>query len=121
MNKKEIISQYKQTIQPMGVYQIKNLKNGKIFIGSAKDLRGKMNSIKFQLQNGLHFNRELQKDYTENGAEGFAFEILDQLKPKEDRHYDYTDELKILEEMWLEKLQPYNEKGYHKKIQPASD
>ena len=114
MNKKELIKQYKQTIQPMGVYQIKNKSNGKLFIGSAKNLSGKLNSHKFQLKNGLHINQEMQKDFNEIGEEGFSFDILDHLKPKEDLNYDYTEELKTLEAMWLEKLQPFNEKGYNK-------
>ena len=97
----------------MGVYQIKNLRNGRTFIGSAKNLQGKLNSHKFQLKNGLHRNKEMQKEYNEVGEKGFSFEVLDYLKPKEDLNYDYTEELKILEEMWLEKLQPYNEKGYN--------
>lgn len=117
MNKKELINKYKQTIQPMGIYQIKNLKNGKIFLGSAKDLRGKINSNKFQLKHGSHINKEIQKDFNEIGEEGFSFDILDYLDPKEDLKYDYTGELKILEEMWLEKLQPYNENGYNTKKQ----
>jgi len=113
MNKKELINQYKQTIQPMGIYQIKNKKNGKIFIGSSKDLRGIMNRDRFQLKNGLHTNTEMQKDYNEIGGEWFSFDILDYLKPKDDLNYDYSDELKLLEAMWLEKLQPYDEKGYN--------
>ncbi len=115
MNKKELIKKYKQTIQPMGIYQIKNMENGKIFIGIAKDLRGKINSNKFQLKNNSHFNKEMQNDFNQIGEEKFSFEILDYLKPKEelDLNYNYTEELKILEDMWLEKLQPYNEKGYN--------
>jgi len=101
----------------MGFYQIKNMRNGKIFIGSAKDLRGKINSNKFQLKNGSHINKEIQKDFNEIGEEGFSFEIVDYLDPKEDLKYDYTEELKILEEMCLEKLQPYNENGYNTKKQ----
>jgi len=110
-----MINKYKQTIQPMGIYSIKNMKNGKIYIGSSKDLQGIINRNKFQLKNGLHFNKEMQKDFNEIGEEGFSFDILDYLKPKEDLNYDYTDELIILEEMWLEKLQPYDEKGYNTK------
>ena len=110
-----MINKYKQTIQPMGIFYIKNMKNGKIYIGSAKNLKGKINRNKFQLKNGLHFNKEMQKDFNEIGEEGFSFDILDYLKPKEDLNYDYTDELIILEEMWLEKLQPYDEKGYNTK------
>ena len=33
----------------MGILQIKNLSNGKILITSSKNLPGKLNSIKFQL------------------------------------------------------------------------
>jgi group I intron endonuclease len=113
MNKKEMINKYKQAIQPMGIYQIKNMRNGKIYIGSAKDLRGRINSNKFQLRVGSHLNKEMQKDFNEIGEESFSFDILDYLKPKEVLNYDYTEDLRILEEMWLEKLQPYNEKGYN--------
>ena len=115
MNKKELISQYKQTIQPMGVYQIKNTQSGKLFIGSAKNLPGKINSNKFQLKNGSHFNKKLQNDYNEIGEEKFTFEVLDYLKPNDDSAYNYTGDLKALEDLWLENLQPYGEKGYNTK------
>ena len=115
MNRKEMINEYKQTIQPMGIYQIRNMKNGKIYIGSAKDLRGRINSNKFQLRIGSHLNKEMQKDFNELGEECFSFDILDYLKPKEDLNYDYAEELKLLEEIWLEKIQPYNDKGYNDK------
>ena len=111
--KKEMIRQYKQTIQPMGVYQIKNLSNGKIFIGSSTNIPGKFNSHKFQLRQGVHMNKELQNDFRLLGEEQFAFDALDSLEPKEDPKYNYTGDLKTLEELWLEKLQPYDEKGYH--------
>jgi len=113
MNRKELISKYKQIIQPMGIFQIRNMKNGKLFLGSAKDLRGIINSNGFQLRNGLHRNKDLQKDFTEIGEEGFAFEIVDSLQPGEDASYNCTAELKTLEAMWLEKLQPYDERGYN--------
>ena len=115
IDKKEIKKQYKQTIQPMGVYQIKNLKNGKIFIGAAKNLPGKLNSIKFQLEHGSYPNTGLQKDFEIFGEKNFSFEAIDTLEPKEDLTYDYTADLSILEEIWIEKLQPFSEKGYNKK------
>ena len=42
-------------------------------------------------------------------------EVVDYLEPKEDPGYDYTKDLMVLEEMWVEKLQPFDEKGYNKK------
>ena len=113
MNRKELIDRYKQTIQPMGIYQIRNTVNGKVFLGSAKDLRGIINSNRFQLRNGLHRNKKLQQEFNEIGEEGFAFEIVDYLHPGEDASCDYTAELKTLEALWLEKLQPCEERGYH--------
>jgi len=114
-DKKELKKRYKQTVPPMGVYQITNLVNGKIFVGSSKNLRGKFNSYKFQLKQGSHMNRELQRDYTLLGEENFSFTVVDYLEPKEGTEYDYTKDLAVLEDMWLEKLQPYGEKGYNKK------
>lgn len=113
MDKKEIKKQYKQTLQPMGVYQIKNLKNGKIFIGSSKNLPGKINSQKFQLNLGSHMNEQLQKDYTSLGADNFHFEVLDYLELKEDKDYDYTEDLEVLKEMWIEKLSTNYPNGYN--------
>ncbi|MBN1258470.1 GIY-YIG nuclease family protein [Candidatus Peregrinibacteria bacterium] len=113
IDKKAAIRKYKETIQPMGIYQIKNLSNGKVFIDSSKNLNGAKNRSMLQLGLGSHMNLSLQADYTCLGENQFAFEILDQLKPKEDLTYDYTDDLKTLKTLWLEKLQPYGEKGYN--------
>ena len=114
-DKKELKNQYKQNQPRMGVFQIKNLANGKIFIGRGMNVQGKLNSAKFQLEQGSHPSREMQNDFKQNGVENFSFEVIDYLDPKKDDiNYDYTDDLKLLEEMWLEKLKPYKEKGYNK-------
>lgn len=115
IDKKELKKKYKETLPPMGIYQIKNLINGKILIGSSMNLNGKANSFRFQLKMGSHMNSELQKDYNNFGDENFSFEIIDTLEPKEDPAYAYWEELKVFEEMWIEKLQPYDEKGYNKR------
>ena len=115
MNRKEKIKAYKQSVRPMGIYQISNKINGKIFLGSSLDLKGILNRIKFQLKNNLHVNRTMQNDFNEVGEVNFSFDILDYLKPGEDKGENYKKELQILEKMWLEKLQPFNERGYNKK------
>lgn len=115
IDKKEIKKKYKESVPPMGVYQIRNKVNGKIFIGSSKNLHGKSNGYNWLLRDGKHFNAQLQKDYNEYGADNFLFEIVDKLEPKDDPNYKYDDDLKVLEELWLEKLLPYDEKGYNKR------
>jgi hypothetical protein len=85
----------------LGIYQILNLVNGKLFIGKSADLNGKINIEKFQLKNNMHMNSELQKDFNNLGEGKIIFEILDRLQPKEEQDYDYSGDLRILEEMWL--------------------
>jgi hypothetical protein len=117
LDKKEIRRQYKETIQPMGVYQITNLANGRIFVENSKNLNAIFNRNLFQLRGGLHQNEGLQRDFKQYGEEKFVFEIIDQLDPKEGSNYDYSHDLKALEEIWLEKLKPSGEKGYNNRKQ----
>jgi group I intron endonuclease len=114
INKSEIKKNYKQTLTPMGVYQLRNLVNGKILIGSSKNLPARKNRFEMELSYGGSTNKELQLDLKLYGKENFVFEVLDKLEPKEDPAYNYTEDLRTLEELWIEKLQPFNENGYNK-------
>jgi hypothetical protein len=60
-------------------------------------------------------NKDLQEDFNRIGLDNFTFGIIDLLEPKEDTKMDYTDDLKMLEEIWIEKLQPFDENGYNKR------
>jgi len=111
--KRELKREYKLNHRPMGVYQIRNLVNGKVLIGSALNLPGILNRHKSQLKTGNHQNGALQAEWNEFGAENFAFEILDEITPKEGRNN--RDEVTFLEELWLENSQPYGERGYNEK------
>jgi|SRR5215475_1491851 len=113
MTKKELKREYLQTPRPMGVYQIRNIVNDKVLIGSALNLPGILNRHKSQLKAGNHPNGALQAEWNEFGAESFVFEILDEITPKEGRNN--RDEVTFLEELWLEKSQPYGERGYNER------
>ncbi len=114
-DKKELKKQYKQTLPPMGIYKLENLVNGRMLVGSSSNLPGKENSYRFQLRQGSHMNRELQRDYNRYGEDKFVFSVVDLLETKEGPDHDYTGDLAALEEMWLERLEPYGDKGYNKK------
>lgn len=103
---------YKQTPRPMGVYQIRNIVNDKVFVGSNTNLDGIFNRHVFQLKHGSHPRKDLQRDWKELGEDKFAFEVLEILEPSEE-YQDVAYDLKKMEEKWLEKLQPYGEKGYN--------
>lgn len=114
MNKKELIFQYKNTPRAAGVYQIRNSANGRVLVGASLNLEGRASRFKFeQAQGGLHTNPELKRDWDQFGPEAFSFEILEELKPSEDPRHDYRPELAELEKKWLEKIQPYGERGYN--------
>lgn len=115
IDKKKLKREYKETVQPMGVYRITNTVDGKIFIGASKNLKAAYNSNMFQLNGGMHRNKELQAAYSHLGEESFSFDVLDYLEPKQDPGYDYSEDLKVLEEMWIDKLQPFDEKGYNRR------
>lgn len=114
--KKEMKEEYKLMKFQMGVFQIRNKINGKIFIGSSTNLTAKWNSQQFQLNMGSHPNRELQEDWKKFGKENFVYEILDEIKPSDEKNAAIDqEEAKALEELLIEKHQPFGEKGYNKK------
>lgn len=110
--KKELKQLYKETVIEAGVYQIKNTVNQKIFIGSTRNLKT-LQGKKFELEMGTSTNRKLQKEWNQFGKDAFMFETLEVLKKKETGYFDEKNELRKLEEMWLNKLQPYGERGYN--------
>jgi hypothetical protein len=99
----------------MGVYQIQNTGNGRLLVGASTDLPAILNRHRAQLRLGVHSNRVLQKDWTEFGPEAFEFQILDTLKPPDQPDYDPSDDLRVLEALWLEKLSPFEDRGYNAK------
>jgi hypothetical protein len=111
MNKKALKLEYLQTPRPMGVFQIRNLTNEKAFIGKSENLDGIFNRIEFQLKANVHHQKELQADWNELGADNFEFEILEELEFREG--IDIKKELEFLEDLWLEKLQPFGKLGYN--------
>ena len=111
MNKKELIHNYKLTPKRMGIFQVRNLTNEKVFIGQTANLEGMLNRQEFQLKANGHPNKQLQSDYNELGADKFTFEILEELEQREG--LDLKKELEFLEDLWLERLQPFGENGYN--------
>lgn len=113
MNKKDLKRQYKQNPRPMGVFQIRNTVNEKVYVASSLNLPGSFNSGEFQLKMGIHPSKTLQSDWKLQGGENFAFEVLEEVFPKEIDGYDYLADLLFLEDLWLEKLQPFGQNGYN--------
>lgn len=110
--RRELLEEYKKIKVYMGVAQIKNKVNGKIYIDSYPNLKNKWFTLQMQLDMGRFANAELQKDWKELGADAFAYEVLEQKET--DKVTDMRWELKQILKPWLHKLQPYGDRGYNK-------
>jgi hypothetical protein len=88
--------------------------NGKVLLGSSLNLDGPLNGHRFMLEISGHTNKALQKEWNEFGANKFVFEILEVVKVNDDDpNFNLDDELTLLEQIWLEKLQPFGDRGYN--------
>ncbi|MBN2184917.1 MAG: GIY-YIG nuclease family protein [Candidatus Krumholzibacteriota bacterium] len=112
-SRKEIKREYKERKGSAGVFQVKNTENGKVLLGSSLNLEGPLNAHQFMLTTGSHRNKELQKDWNEYGPDKFVFEVLEVVEVKDAPGFNLSDELTLLEQIWIERLHPFGERGYN--------
>ena len=77
---------------------------GSRWSGLTANLPGMLNRQRFELEQGVHPDKELQNDWNTLGVDAFEFETLDRLEPKTDSAYDPAEDLCALKEMWIEQL-----------------
>lgn len=109
VNEKEV-----GTERSMGIFQIRNKVNQKIYVGCSDNLDAAWDSHKTRLDAGVHPNGGLQSDYHKMGPDNFEFELIEHFFEKNSHIQDANNALDELEKSVLEKLQPYDEKGYNK-------
>jgi group I intron endonuclease len=88
-----------------GVYQIKNLVNGKVYIGSSATIKKRWREHKKLLRRRKHHNRYLQHAWNKYGEANFVFEILEECLP---------EKLILLEQKWMDLLHSCDQQfGYN--------
>lgn len=92
-----------------GVYQIRNLLNGKIYIGSVAKQYGfqlRWSKHRSDLLKGQHHSIHLQRAWDKYGADAFVFEILEECEPERciEREQYHLDDLLF---------SSYNDKRFH--------
>lgn len=93
-----------------GIYQIRNLVNNKLYIGSANNLYRRKNREHFyRLAQNKHCNNKLQDDFNKHGEQNFIFEVIEFVEDK--------DNLLECEQYWIDRFNVV-EKGYN--IQPIA-
>ncbi|MBO0343576.1 MAG: GIY-YIG nuclease family protein [Bacteroidota bacterium] len=106
--RKELKDQYKQMKFPMGVFQIKNISNNRVFIDNSLDMESKWNRHKMELKFGNHRNKDLQTDWNMYGEENFTFEVLSELKIEEGVKINCNSELNTLQDIVVLELDKRN-------------
>lgn len=117
--RKELQEQAKEVKTEAGVYQIRNERNGKVYIDSTPNLKT-INGQQFMLQMGSHLNRRLQAEWNEYGESAFTIEVLEVMKKDDNPYADPKDALAKCLESWFEKLEPYGDRGYHGEPKPSN-
>jgi hypothetical protein len=107
--RKTLLNEYKQRKIIGGIYRLTNTSNGMYFLDHATNIQAKQNSFNFMVSSGSCFHYKLQKDWEEFGGKVFMFEILDTIEKKKDQSQNkFIDDLRMLEQMWSEKLNASN-------------
>lgn len=83
-----------------GIYKIINKVNGKIYIGSSKDIRNRWHRHRYVLKAGTHHSPHLQASWNKYGEDNFEIVIVEECS---------IDDLLPKEQYYLDNLQPeYN-------------
>jgi group I intron endonuclease len=80
-----------------GIYVIRNTINGKVYVGSAINLRQRWSVHLKMLRQGVHHSPLLQRSWTKYGPDAFVFEVIEHVSDRKDliaREQHWIDTLK---------------------------
>lgn len=105
-DRKQLLEKYKTRKIVGGIFGIRNSSTGKVFLQATQDLQGSKNRFLFSQNTGGCTYSKLQKDWDSFGGSIFCFEVLEELEKKDNQSTEeFREDLHLLEEIWLEKLQ----------------
>lgn len=84
LDRKAAIAAYKERKVPAGIYRVRCLASGQVWVGQAPNLDKIENRIWFTLRQGTHRHRGLQEAWLLHGAENFVLEPVEQLDEETD-------------------------------------
>lgn len=109
--KRELKEQYKAMRPEMGVFVFRCVPTGKNYVGWTHDLKGTLNSLRFQLELGSCREKALQEAWRVYGGAAFCVDVLEKLPYDKDDETktDYSEEFTLLCRLWQEKLPDHEE------------
>ena len=103
--KKDLQAQYKNRTVIGGIYSIKCNGSGQVWLKSTKDLQGQKNKFVFFTSTNSCPEPGMRSDWEQYGADSFSFSVQEEMIKKETQtDREFNEDLKLLLEMWMEKL-----------------
>ncbi|PIB93073.1 GIY-YIG nuclease family protein [Caulobacter sp. FWC2] len=76
-DRKALLREYRERKVESGVYAVRCVPTGEVWIGVAPDLSNRQNGVWFSLRQGSHREKSLQAAWNAHGAEAFLFEAVE--------------------------------------------
>ena len=89
-----------------GVYLIRNKVNGKLYVGSASDIRRRWRRHVNDLKTAMHTNQKLSRAWLKYGQEAFEFSVIQVVEPS-------RAAILAAEQIWIDALGCCGEQGYN--------
>jgi hypothetical protein len=102
--RKELQDAYRKHRPPMGVFVLRNVKNGRFQVHASTNLPARMNRLRVEITPATNPNRALLDDWLAMGWDAFEVRVLDVLEPRDDPGWDPAEDLEELARMWRERL-----------------
>jgi hypothetical protein len=94
--RKAAIAAYKERKIVAGIYAVRCIASGEVWVGQAPNLDKVQNRIWFMAGLGGHPCRGLQESWSNHGAKNFTFEVLERMK---DGEMPYTRDANLKERL----------------------
>lgn len=78
------VSAYKERKVSAGVYAVRCVATGQVWVGAAPDVTTIRNRLWFQLRMGNSPHRDLQAAWTAHGSGSLAFEVVESIEVKDE-------------------------------------
>ncbi|MEP6538320.1 MAG: GIY-YIG nuclease family protein [Bryobacteraceae bacterium] len=101
--KKEAIHQFKERKPRVGVFAVRCVLSGKVWVGSSRNLDATRNGTWFGLRNGSHREPPLQQEWNAHGETAFQYEVLE-LLDEEVLPLAVSDLLAEKKKLWMKQL-----------------